>query len=119
MLPDQFLLPSVASVAIDSPLATMQQVRQRVLVMHIRCARGHRVNQLGLAVDADVGLHPEVPLVALLRLLHLRVPLALLVLGRAWRVDDGGIDTNCGIASESYNASSAAGSERLNHCCRK
>ena len=27
--------------------------------------------------------------------------------------------TNCRITTESYSASSTAGSDRLNHCCRK
>src|SRR6266705_2713135 len=96
MLPNQFLLSSIASVAVDPSLATVQQVRQGMLVMHVRCARGNGMNQLGLAIHAEVGLHPEVPLVTLLRLLHLRVPLAFLILGRTGRVDDCGIDDGTG-----------------------
>src|SRR6266545_8295323 len=44
MLPNQFALASVTGVAIHSPLVTMQQVRQRVLVMHVGRARRHRMN---------------------------------------------------------------------------
>jgi hypothetical protein len=40
------------------------------------------------AVDTDVRLHAEVPLVALLGLVHLRIALAVAVLGRARRADD-------------------------------
>src|SRR5205809_810437 len=96
MLPNQCLLSSIASIAVHPPLAAMQQVRQCMLVMYVRCTRGDGMDQLGLAVHADVGLHPEVPLVTLLRLLHLRVPLAFLILGRAGCVDDRGIDNGTG-----------------------
>ncbi len=37
-------------------------------------------------------LHPEVPLIALLGLVHLRIPLASLVLGGAGRRDQGGVN---------------------------
>ena len=129
------------------------------------------MNQLGLTIDADVTLHAEVPFVALLRLVHLRVTLFILVLGRGRCINDGRIHNRTGtdfqtvllkilvdqleqtiaqvvglqqmsklanrrfircrlatqvsmptklrIARESYNASSTAGSERLNQCCRK
>src|SRR5437773_9983648 len=96
VLPKQFPLASVSGVAVDPPLAAVQKVRQSVLVMNIGRTRRHRMNQLGLAVYTDVGLHPEVPLVTLLRLLHLGVPLAVLILGRTGRVDDGGIDDGTG-----------------------
>jgi hypothetical protein len=41
--------------------------------------------------NPDVRLHPEVPLVALLRLVHVGVALALGVLRRAGRSDDRGV----------------------------
>ena len=43
------------------------------------------------AIHARVHLHAEVPLLALLGLVHLGVALAVLVLGRARRGDDGGV----------------------------
>ena len=46
------------------------------------------VRQARLRVHPDVRLHPEVPLVALPRLVHLRIPPALRVLRRTRRVDD-------------------------------
>ena len=42
-------------------------------------------------IDADMRLHPEMPLVGLLARRHLRVPLAQLVLRRRWGGDQGGI----------------------------
>src|SRR6266568_2588188 len=100
LLPDQRLLSGVTGITVDPPLGAVQQVRQRMLVMHVGRTRRHRMNQLGLAVHADVRLHPEVPLVTLLRLLHLRVPLAFLILGRTGRVDDRGIDDGTGGDSQ-------------------
>ncbi|KXK54720.1 MAG: hypothetical protein UZ07_CHB004002496, partial [Chlorobi bacterium OLB7] len=63
-LADQCLLAGVGRVAIDPVLVAMQQLRNRVLVMHVGRGGDDRMNQLGLAIDADVGLHAEVPLVA-------------------------------------------------------
>src|SRR6266853_5599704 len=45
VLPNQFLLSRIASVAVDPPLAAVQQVRQRMLVMHVGRTRRHRMNQ--------------------------------------------------------------------------
>src|SRR5208282_1052718 len=115
-------------------------------------------------------LHPEIPLLALLRLVHLRITLLLAVLGRGGRMDNGRVHDRAGrdphspalkcrftvssisppspcsssrwrnlhtvvssgtgsrprsiptesrITTESYSASSTAGSDRLNHCCKK
>src|SRR3989441_4688571 len=44
---------------------------------------------LRLAIYSHVRLHPEVPLFALLRLVHLRIALLLPILGRSGCVQDG------------------------------
>ena len=49
-----------------------------------------------LAIYADVRLGSEKPLVALARLMHLRIALFLAVLGGGWRRDDRGIDDGAG-----------------------
>jgi hypothetical protein len=82
------LLSSIRLVAPDPSLVAMQQVRQRERIGDVRSRRQDRVDQLRLAVDANVGLHPKVPLVALRHLMHLRVALAILVLGRTRCTDD-------------------------------
>jgi hypothetical protein len=46
------------------------------------------MDELGLAVHADVSLHAEIPSLALRRPVHFRVPLPILVLRRARRADD-------------------------------
>ncbi len=50
------------------------------------------MNELGATVHTDVGLHPEVPLIALAGLVHVRVALLLFVLGRTRRIDDTGVN---------------------------
>jgi hypothetical protein len=81
---DQLLLSRVGAVAIDLELIAVQQIGQRVLVVHVG-GRDHRaVSHAPVAVHADVQLHAEVPLLALAGLVHLRVALPIGVLGGAW-----------------------------------
>src|SRR5262245_10580792 len=84
-------LPLIALIAPDSCLATMQQIRQCIHVRNVRSGSQDGVDQLRLAVNPDVRLHPEVPLFALGRLMHLRIPLAVLVLRRSRCTDNGRI----------------------------
>jgi hypothetical protein len=72
----------VASVCVDHYLTAVQQV---LGLRYIRCVRRRRrdgVRQPRFHVDANVGLHPEVPLVALLGLVHLRIARVVGVLRR-------------------------------------
>ncbi|MCY1543324.1 hypothetical protein D9M68_791370 [compost metagenome] len=50
------------------------------------------MHQSGRRIHADVGLHAEVPLVAFLGLMHVRIALAFAILGRGRRGDQRGID---------------------------
>ncbi len=89
--PNQLLLRGIRAVTVDPIFLAVQQIGQRVLVVHVG-RRDHRaVRQAGLAVHADVQLHAEVPLLALAGLMHLRVTLLVLVLGGAGRTDDRGV----------------------------
>jgi hypothetical protein len=54
------------------------------------------MDQLGAAVDAQMRLHAEIPLVALLRLMHLGVARLVGVLGRRRGIDDRCIDDRAG-----------------------
>jgi hypothetical protein len=49
------------------------------------------MNQFRLAIDPDMGLHAEVPLIPFLRLMHLRISLLRPILRRTGRTDDGRI----------------------------
>src|SRR3989475_13176445 len=58
--------------------------------------RHRRVDDLRLAIYSHVRLHPEVPLFALLRLVHLRIALLLPILGRSGGVQDGRVHDRAG-----------------------
>ena len=49
------------------------------------------MNKARVRIDANVRFHPKVPVITLLRLLHLRIPLTALVFSRARGTDDGGV----------------------------
>ncbi len=70
----------------------MQQVVRLRHVCGIGCGADQRVHQAAFGIDADMRLHAEVLLIALARLMHLGVPASRLVLGRARRRYDRGID---------------------------
>ena len=91
---DDLLLAGVGRVAPYPGFFTVKQVRQDLRIVDIGCGRYHRVDESGSAVDTDMGLHTEVPLVALARLFHFRVTLLLSVFGGAWSVDDAGINNS-------------------------
>ena len=80
---------TVGGIAPDPSLLPMQQLRQHLAVMHSRRRRGDRMNQFRLTVDADMRLHAEVPRLAFLRLMHLRIPLLRPILARTGRRNNG------------------------------
>src|SRR3972149_2982196 len=84
-------LSAICRVTPNSGLVAVKQVRQHLAVMHIGRGGGNRVYQPGPAVHSDMGLHAEVPLIALFSLMHLRVTSLLTVLGRSGGVDNGGV----------------------------
>jgi hypothetical protein len=59
----------------------VQQVGDNRTVMGVRGGRHDGMNQLGPAIRANVRLHAKAPFVALPRLVHLGIALAVLVLG--------------------------------------
>jgi hypothetical protein len=88
MLMNKVCLTVIALVTPDPRLLAVQQIRQRFAVGHVGGRYQDRMDQLRATVDADVRLHPEVPLRALRCLVHLRISPAVLVLRRARRADD-------------------------------
>ena len=87
----------------------MQQVGQLLAVVHVARADAGAVHQAAVTVHPDVHLHAEVPLLALLALMHLRVAALLLVLGRRRCRDQRGIDD--GAPGELH----AVGQQQLAH----
>ena len=95
-------LALIAAVAPHLALFAVQQIRQHVLVGDARRRGRHRVNMALFAVDADVRFQPEEPLVALLRLMHLRVAFASFVPGRRRSVDDAGVNDGAGLYLDAF-----------------
>ena len=100
-LSDLLFLAGVGRVTIDSVLVAMKKMRGWVLVMHVSRSGDDRMDQLGLGIDAYVGLHAEVPLVAFFCLVHLGVTGLVLDFGRGWGTDDRCIDDRAGGDLES------------------
>lgn len=82
----------VARVGKDIALLAVQQRSSLGHVVRIGRCGGDGVHQAGIGIGADVGLHSKVPLIAFLGLVHVWVALAALVLGRARRSYERGID---------------------------
>ena len=70
---DHGALAAIGLIAPDAGFLAMQQFGQDPAVGDIGWCRHHRMDQLGSAVDAEMRLHAEIPLVALLGLMHLRI----------------------------------------------
>lgn len=80
----------IAAIAEHALFLAMQQRIGEGDIADIGC-RAFQEHQPGEFINADVRLHPEVPLVALAGLMHFRGTCLGGVLGRAGRVDDRGI----------------------------
>ena len=65
--------PTVASIRKDGVLFPGEKFFDRRKVVHIGACRLKAVHKPRLRIDPDMGLHPKVPVVALLGLMHLRV----------------------------------------------
>ena len=89
---DHVGLSGIGTVAPHPGLRPVQQIGQDLGVVHVRQGRHHRMDELGLTVHPDVGLHPEIPLVSFLGLMHLGVARLGLIFSGTRRVDDRGID---------------------------
>ena len=92
VLPEDIGLALIGRIAPHPGLLAMEQIRQDRGVMNVGGSGHYGMDDLGLAVDPDVGLHAEVPLVPFTRLVHVGIALFVPVLGRRRGVDEGGID---------------------------
>src|SRR5215470_4120920 len=72
-LPDYRPLAAVSLITPHPGLVAVQQIGQHRAVGDIGRRGRHRVDQLAPAVDANMRLHPEVPLVSFLGLMHLGI----------------------------------------------
>jgi hypothetical protein len=83
-------------------LLAMQQVVALRDVVDVGGRANDAVHHTRVDVHANVRLHPTVQLVALLGLMHLRVTLAVFVLGRARCGDQGRIDHGAGLEHQTF-----------------
>lgn len=99
-----FLDALVAGVPKGRGLFTMQQLLGLGDVIDVgRC--GHQgMHKSGVRINANVGLHAEVPLVPLLGLMHLGIPPFALILGRARGSNDGGVHHRTALSSRPLSA---------------
>ena len=86
------LAAGITRIGADQILLAMQQLIDLSAIRYICCCAHHALYQSRLVIHADVRLHTEIVLVNLLGLVHLRVALTLIVLGRTRRIDQRGID---------------------------
>ena len=84
-------LARVRRIAPHAPFLAVQQPRQDVAVMDVGGGDFDGMNELALAVDAEVPFHAEVPLPAFLRLMHPGIAEAGGVLRGRRRRDDRGV----------------------------
>ena len=82
----------VAGVTEDDGFIAMQQRMGLADIAGVGRRADDRMHQARLGIDTDVRLHAEVPVVTLLRLMHLRIAGLGFVLGRRWCGDEGRID---------------------------
>ena len=92
----------VARIRKHHSFFTVQQsMALRDIVDVGRCA-DHAVHQAKVGIDTNVRLHTEVPLIALLGLMHIRISLALTVLGQAWRCNQRCINDRAGLEHQAF-----------------
>ena len=81
----------VARISKDNLLFTVQQRVPLRDIVDVSRRADDRMHQARLSVHPNMGFHAEVPLIALLNLVHLGVTLTGLVFGRAGRSNQGGV----------------------------
>lgn len=82
----------ITGVGTDYVFLAVQKLIDLGSISHVGYRADHPVHQTRLVIQADVRLHAEVILVALLGLAHFWIALTILVLGRTQRIDQRGID---------------------------
>ena len=73
-------------------------------VVDVGCCADDGVHQAGICIYADMRFHSEVPLVALLDLVHLGIALVRAVLGRARCSNQGGIDYSAALEQQAVGS---------------
>jgi len=94
--------PKVACIRKDHRFFAVQQAMALSDIVDIgRCA-DDGVYQVRVGINTDMRLHPKVPLIALLGLVHLRIPITRAVLSRAVRCNKRGIDDRTSLEHQAF-----------------
>src|SRR5262249_58453593 len=86
------------------PFVAVQQPGQDVAVVNVGRRDFDGMNQLALAVHPEVALHAEIPLPALLRLMHPGIARARRILRRGGGGDDRRVDDGAGADADALGA---------------
>src|SRR5699024_10495235 len=74
------MCPLIPRITVNNMVIGTQEFMGLIQIMHIRRCPRDRVDIPSTSIHSGMSLHSEVPLVALLRLMHLRIPLTCRVL---------------------------------------
>ena len=77
-----FIRPGIATVSTHYVFLSMQQPVYLRDIGHVRCCTVNVVDKARCVIHANVRLHPDIPLIALLRLMHLLIALTAAVFCR-------------------------------------
>ena len=91
----------VSSVTRNIGFGAVQQLVDLGDIRHVGGCPYQAVHQPRRGVDTNVGFHPEVPLIAFLGLMHFRITLALTILDRRRRGDQGSVDDSAFFEQQS------------------
>lgn len=92
--------PGIGRITPYPGFLSVQQITENNRIVNIGGCSYHGMNQPGFAIYTDMRLHPEIPLIPFLRLVHIRIALSFLVLGGTGRINDRCIDN--GAAGNFY-----------------
>jgi len=84
----RFFLASVSAVTVDAAFSSVKQIRERLASVHVRRRGCDRMRRVRFRIDTIMQLHAEMPLIAFLRLVHLRIARLLFDLRRTRSCDD-------------------------------
>ena len=94
---------------------TVQQSMTLRDIVDIGRSADDGVHQARVGIDTDMRLHPKVPLITLLGLVHLRIPLTHAVLDRAGTSNQRGINDRAGLEHPAFGDQGGVdGGQQLN-----
>lgn len=97
MLVSGSFFAAICRILVHATLSAIQQIWNQMLAVLVRRRHPCAMRQAHPTVHANVKLHPEIPLLTLPGLVHLRIACLVLVLRRNRRADDRRIHDRPGL----------------------